>query len=154
MGTLGPYPSTIAADTIAIASPPSVGTRAASIWYWTIPPSVNLSDGFGAPSAAGGVTNHIESSHARAGLKNLTAAAAVDTAPLGTACPSTRSIITRNTAHPWLDGYVAPPQRDCPSSKLTCVHPSAASACFTAHGVPRNRCSGTAFFSNSRCAAS
>src|ERR1700688_341550 len=101
---LGPYVSTVAADTIAIASPPSVGTRPASIWYWTIPPSVSLSNGLGATSDAGGVTNQIESNHARAGLKNFTAAAAVDTTALGTACPFTRLIITRNTAHPWLAG--------------------------------------------------
>jgi len=48
--------------------------------------------------------NQIESNHARAGLKNFTAAAAVDTTPLGTACPFTRLIITRKTAHPWLAG--------------------------------------------------
>src|SRR5712671_5758587 len=101
---LGPYTSTIAADTIAIVNPLSVGTRPASIWYLTIPPSVNRSDGLGAMSDTGGVTNQIESNHARAGLKKFTAAAAVDTTPLGTACPFTRLIITRKTAHPWLDG--------------------------------------------------
>src|SRR5260370_27923541 len=108
---LGPYVSTVAADTIAIASPLSVGTRPASIWYWTIPPSVNLSDGLGATSDAGGVTNQIESNHARAGLKKLTTAAAVGTTPLATARPFTTPILTLTTAHPPLARHAAPPQR-------------------------------------------